>query len=415
MRSELVYWVWLTIAFGPANSRKWNLLSHYDSAKTAYDKISSGDLTHVTPPDKDRVLSATIEQAQKLIEYCEKKEIQIYSFDDDIYPDRLREIYNPPSVLFVIGDISGLDETVVISCVGTKKPSDYSVDIASRICYDLAKSGVTIASGFTVGLDSIAHKSAIKAGGKTIAVLPCGLLYDYPKENAKSKSVIAKFGAVISEYFPDEKASSLYFHARNRILSGLGLGTLVLQAGSKSGALSTASFALTQGRDIFCIPPHELYNDDYAGATNLIRDGAIPVFDALDILNEYYSIYAHKLNPESDVLKLRSASGLFAREDSSAPKKSVAKKQKTKEEPKQTTPTESEVKPEAKTSKSRTAPENLDGISLKVWEYLADNGAVLADELSDALDIDITELEMLLTDLELDGSIRSLPGNRFSI
>ncbi len=408
MRSELIYWVWLTIAFGPANPRKWNLLSHYDSAKAAYDKISRGDLSYITPQDKNKVSSVTIEQAQKLIEYCENKGINVYSFDDEMYPDRLREIYNPPSVLFVMGDISGLDDTVVISCVGTKKPSDYSVSVASRICYDLAKSGVTIASGFTVGLDSIAHKSALKAGGKTIAVLPCGILYDYPKENAKSKALIAKCGAVVSEYFPDDRASSLNFRARNRILSGLGLGTLVLQAGSGSGALSTASFALSQGRDIFCIPPHELYNDDYAGVVSLIRDGAIPVFDAKDVLNEYYSIYAHKLNPESDVLKRRSAVGLFAEPEMPQTKKPKSKKSEPKSEPKY----EAE---EQKTAQKRSSPENLDGVSLKVWEYLADNGAVLADELSDALDIEITELEMLLTDLELDGSIRSLPGNRFSI
>lgn len=407
MRSELIYWMWLTIAFGPANPRKWNLLSHYASVKSAYEKIASGDLSYVTPQDKDKVLSVTIEQAEKLIEYCNKKDIKVYCFDDEVYPDRLREIYNPPSVLFVMGDITGLDDTVVISCVGTKNPSEYSVEIASRVCYDLAKSGVTVASGFTVGLDSVAHRSAIKAGGKTIAVLPCGVLYDYPKENAKAKSVIAKHGAVISEYFPEDRASSLNFRARNRILSGIGLGTLVLQAGIVSGSLSTASFALSQGRDIFCIPPHELFNDDYAGVTGLIRDGAIPVFDAKDVLNEYYSIYAHKLNPEADALRRRADSGLFAVSDKPQTKSSKPKRAKPEPKP--------EIKTEQKQPNKLLAPENLDGISLKVWEYLADNGAALADELSDALEIDITELEMLLTDLELDGCIRSLPGNRFSI
>ena len=407
MRSELVYWVWLTIAFGPANPRKWNLLSHYDSVKNAYNKITSGDLSFVTPQDKDKVTSATIEQAEKLISYCEEKGIKVYSFDDETYPDRLREIYNPPSVLFVLGDISSLDDTVVISCVGTKNPSSYSVDVTYKLCYDLAKAGVTIASGFTVGLDSIAHKAAIKAGGKTIAVLPCGVLHDYPKENSKAKQIIAKNGAVISEYFPGERVSQIYFRARNRILSGLGLGTLVTQAGINSGALSTAAFALSQGRDIFCIPPHELFNEAYAGANNLIRDGAISVFEAKDILNEYYSIYAHKLNPEADALKRRLASGLFSNDENIDPKLPTPKKPAAKPQPK--------VKEEPKQPQNRTSPESLSGTALKIWEYLADNGAVLADELSDSLEIEITELEMLLTDLELDGHVRSLPGNRFSI
>ncbi len=407
MRSELVYWVWLTIAFGPANPRKWNLLSHYDSVKAAYNKITSGDLSFVTPLDKDKVTSATIEQAEKLISYCEEKGIKVYSFDDETYPDRLREIYNPPSVLFVLGDISGLDDTVVISCVGTKTPSDYCADVTYKICHDLAKAGVTVASGFTVGLDSIAHKAAIKAGGKTIAVLPCGVLHDYPKENSKAKQIIAKNGAVISEYFPGERVSTVYFRARNRILSGIGLGTLVTQAGINSGALSTAAFALSQGRDIFCIPPHELFNEAYAGVNNLIRDGAISVFEAKDILNEYYSIYAHKLNPEADAFKRRLASGLFSNDENRDPKLQTPKKPAAKPQPK--------VKEEPKQPQKNAAPEDLDGTALKIWEYLADNGAVLADELSDALEIEITELEMLLTDLELDGHVRSLPGNRFSI
>ncbi len=399
MRSELVYWMWLTLAFGPANPRKWNLLSHYDSVKTAYDKISSGNLSFVTPQDKEKVSSATIEQAQKIIDYCDEKEIKIYSFDDEHFPNRLREIYNPPSVLFVMGDITDLDNTIVITAIGTKKPSEYSISVTSKICGELAHAGVTIASGFTVGLDSVAHRSAMKAGGKTIAVLPCGILHDYPKENAKAKRVIAEHGAIISEYFPGEKASTINFHNRNRILSGIGLGTLVLQAGRKSGTLSTASFALSQGRDIFCIPPHELYNDDYAGVISLIRDGAIPVFDAKDVLNEYYSIYAHKLNPEADVLKHR-VSGLLTEPENKSAKKNPAEKPKKEEPPK---------------PQKRTLPEGLEGDSLRVCEYLADNGAVLIDELADVLEIDITDLEMLLTDLELDGHIRSLPGNRFSI
>lgn len=414
MHSELKYWVWLTIAFGPANPRKWNLLSHYNTCKDAYDKIAAGDYSYITPQDKKKVESADLEQAQKLIDYCEKKGVKLYSFDDEGFPDRLREIYNPPSLLFVLGDISGIDDTVVISCVGTKKPSTYSVDVSSKICFDLAKAGVTIASGFTIGLDSVAHRCAITAGGKTIAILPCGVLYDYPKENAKSKAVIAKHGAVISEFFPDDRASSLNFRARNRLLSGIGLGTLVLQAGVSSGALSTASFALSQGRDIFCIPPHELFNDDYSGVTGLIRDGAIPVFDAKDVLNEYYSIYAHKLNPEADVFRRRSNKGLFAEADGEEPQQEKPKKADKKPKKSSSESKDAKVK-EDKVAQKRSAPQELEGLSLKIWEYLGDNGAALADELADELNIDITELELLLTDLELDGYIRSLPGNRFSI
>lgn len=400
MHSELIYWMWVTLAFGPGNPRKWNTLAHYDSAESAYNKISSGDLKYVQPEDKRNVKNASLDQARKIIDLCEENDIQAICFDDERFPDRLREIYNPPSMLFVKGDLGDVDNTLIISCVGTKSPSEYSVSVAKKICSDLAKAGVTIASGFTVGLDSIAHTSAMKVNGRTIAVLPCGLLYDYPKENSKSKPLIAEHGALISECFPNEKASTISFRSRNRILSGIGLGTLILQAGVKSGSLSTASFALSQGRDIFCIPPHDIFDENYVGVVNLIRDGAIPVFDARDVLNEYFSTFSHRLNLGADIFSQRSNFG-FLREIEKE-RKPKTKRSKKKEE----------VLPEIPTSK---IPSGLSGDSLKVYEHLSLNGAVLIDDISYATGVDIDDLEQILTDLELDGHVRSLPGNRFSI
>ncbi len=404
MHPDLIYWLWLTMAYGPANPRKWNMLSHYKSVKAAYEAISSDDLRYVMPDDRRSVASTSIEQAQKLLDYTLKKEIGICCYDDGIYPERLKDIYNPPSVLFYLGDITVIDESVVVTCVGTKKPDEYSVAVSERICHDLAKAGVVIASGFAVGLDSVAHNSAIKAGGKTVAVLPCGILCDYPKENSKAKQLIAENGAVISECLPADKAFSYYFRLRNRILSGIGLGTLVLQAGATSGALSTASFALSQGKDIFCIPPHELYNDDYSGVIGLIRDGAVPVFEARDVLNEYYSAYAHKLNPNSEIFNRRADSGLFAKQDTSkpkpAPKKSPAKSEEVSR------PVE---KPKLMDTQEMPQAQRL------IYEYLAENGAQLLDAIFDAIGSEIPDLESELTDMEIDGIIRALPGNRFSI
>ena len=184
MDSDLIYWRWLTIAFGPANSRKWNTLSHYASVKEAYESISSGNLKFVMPQDITSVKSAEMERAQKLAEYCKSKRINIYCFDDAEYPAGLKEIYNPPSVLFAVGDISVINDSVVLACVGTRTPSEYSVRVTERICSRLADTGVVIASGMAPGLDSIALKAGIKAGGKVVSVLPCGMFYDYPKNGA---------------------------------------------------------------------------------------------------------------------------------------------------------------------------------------------------------------------------------------
>lgn len=396
------------MAFGPANPRKWNTLSHYVSVKTAYEAISSGDMRYVMPDDRKGIESTTLDHARKMLDFIASKEIGICCFDDDIFPDRLKDIYNPPSVLFYLGDISIIDSSVVVSCVGTKAPSEYSVKVSDRICFDLAKSGVIIASGFAVGLDSVAHNGAIKAGGKTVAVLPCGILHDYPKENAKAKQLVAEHGAVISEYFPADKATTYNFRSRNRLLSGIGLGTLVLQAGAKSGALSTASFAISQGKDIFCIPPHELYDDEYSGVIGLIRDGAIPVFDARDILNEYYTAYAHKLNPNSEVFNRRADSPLFAKTEKPASKPS-AEPSKKKSPAKKKAPKPEAEKPRLMDTGSMPESQRL------IYEFLADNGAQLLDAIFDALGSKISAIESELTDMELDGIIRALPGNRFSI
>lgn len=421
LHSPLEYWVWLTMAFGPANSRKWNFLSHYGSLESAYEAISNGDFTRVLPADIKRVSAASMEQAVKMIAFCEEKGISIAHPDSEDFPSRLKEIYNPPSVLFYRGNIAGLDEEIVITAVGTRTPSEYSVRISQKICRDLAKNGVVIASGFAVGLDSVAHSSAMKAGGKTIAVLPCGLLYDFPPENAGAKDRVAQHGAVISEYFPADKPTSLSFRARNRILSGISLGTLVLQTSSRGGSLSTASFAISQGRDIFCIPPHELFNDEYAGASELIRDGAIPVFDSGDIICTYTSIYPNKLQQQD---ALQRASDY---EDRSAAEKkpSPIKKRGTKKPPQNGDNPAEQMPPKGNDPVENEAPinqfadllslsEGLRGTKKLIYDYLREHGETHLDQLAVGI-ADVCELEAFLTELELEGLIKSLPGNRFTI
>ncbi len=412
MNSDLIYWLWLTIAFGPANSRKWNTLSHYASAKEAYESISSGNLEFVMPQDIRGVKSAEIGRAQKLAEYCQRKSINIYCFDDDEFPAGLKEIYNPPSVLFAVGDINVVNDSVVLACVGTRTPSEYSLKVTERICFELAEFGVVIASGMAAGLDSAALNAGIKAGGRVASILPCGMLYDYPKNGAALKRAVARNGVVISEFFPDEASTGINFHARNRILSGISLGTLITQAGAKSGALSTASFALAQGRDIFCIPPHELYSDRYSGVINLIRDGAIPAFDARDILNEYYSVYSHKLNHNSLVLRQKSKEGIFSESRKQPPKASKPARTVKEEQPRQ---------PQANESDSNGIPSvkviNTDGMSeekKKIIEFVSENGAVHFDDIASLGDWS-EDVETMLTELELEGYIKPLSGNRYTI
>ncbi len=403
-------WIWLTLAFGAANSHKWAVLSHYKSVVEACEKITSGDYTYILPNDLRYVRSAGMNQAVKLSKLCEERGIEIATFSDPLFPDRLREIYNPPALLYYRGDISGIDDSVVITAVGTRHPSEYSVNVGSRICSELAGRGVIIASGFAVGLDSVAHRSAIKAGGRTIAVLPCGISYDYPKENADAKeTIVAKGGAIISEYPPDAKATTLGFRARNRILSGIGLGTLIIQCAPHGGPLSTASFALSQGKDIFCVPPHDLYDEAYGGVIGLLRDGAKPVFGSEDVINEYIGLYPHKLRAGAEVPKPAMPVSSDGEPSKKRPSKRPAK-DKSPEKP-DTPPNPAEFSPAAMVYGD---PACLFGTKKEIYDFILSHGEVHIDEISLGIP-DVAEVEAFVTELELDGLISSLPGNRLKI
>lgn len=397
---ELKYWVWLSYAFGAGNIRLWDVLNHYASVSEAYEAISSGECEYLTIGERRRFSSVHMSQCESIIDYCEKKKYKILPFDSDEYPDRLRGIYNPPALLFCYGSLDGLDSEPALSVVGTRKPSQYSVDVTRKICTELVRVGMIIISGFALGIDSMAHQSALKNGGKTIAVLGCGLDYDYPKENAPVKEVIARRGAVVTEYFPGTKPSPITFPARNRILSGLGLGTLVIEASVKSGALITVEHAIQQGKDIFCVPPADIYDERYGGAVRLLRDGAIPVFGHLDILYEYYENFTHKLNA------IQKKPEFFMNSEPSSQLK-PSRKSVTKEEPE--TASESEDLSEV------VIDEALPEIQKNILGILKEENNLLADEISEKSGVEISDLLVELTEMEIMGLIRALPGNRYTI
>jgi DNA processing protein len=243
----------------------------------------------------------------------------------------------------------------------------------------------------------------MKNGSKTIAVLGCGIDYDYPQDNAKLKKVLAKSGAVITEYFPGTKPFYENFKQRNRLISGLSLGVLVVEASSKSGSLNTASHALQQGKDIFCIPPHDIFDERYIGVCNLLRDGAIPVFSHLDIMYEYFENFSHKTK-ENKVFDNFFVRSIDAPEISNI-NNNTSRERKNKKQ--------------KKAEKKEVSNNNLDysdlsGTKRSIIELLAD-GTYLADEISKLLKIDISEVLFELTELELEGYVKALAGKRYSL
>lgn len=409
-------WLWITGCFGCGNSRIWDVVNKFSTVTEVYEALRI--------PEKGRELlsgaeyksagNVTEEQVDELISYCENKNIYILTFDDEKYPERLRSIYNPPAALFCRGDLKCLENDFSLSVVGTRKPSDYSVKLTSALVRELARFGINIISGFAVGIDITANLSAVRNGGKTIAVLGCGLDCDYPKQNIRYRDEICKNGLFISEYYPKMSGTSYSFPARNRILSGLSLGTVVIEADAKSGALITANLALSQGRDIFVAAPHNLFDKRYGGNVSLIRDGAVCLCGVKDIIYEYYENYGHKIaNAASQMLvKLRG-------EDFNGSGGAAYEADSDKTEISEPSGIIAETNSDEVTG-GVTAREKFDASSLsesenKVYTALKTAGKpMLVDEIAEACGIDVSDILTLLTDLELAGAVRSSAGQSYT-
>lgn len=205
------------------------------------------------------------------------QQCQVVGFFDEAYPQKLRQIYRPPIILFAQGDISLLaKETMTI--VGSRYPTNYSERVINRIVPNLIKKEIVIASGLAKGVDSLAHQAALRNQGKTIAVIGNGLNHSYPRQNFDLQREIIQNGVVISEYLPDTPPRPFRFPERNRILAGLSKGVIITEAKEKSGSLITANLAMQENRDVYAVPG-PITNQLSAGPNQLIEDGAIPIID----------------------------------------------------------------------------------------------------------------------------------------
>jgi DNA processing protein len=238
----------------------------------------------------ERTLAENIHQtdhatiAQQQMELAEKLQCRLLTFWDAEFPEILKKIYDPPVLLFVKGEMRADDETA-IAIVGTRVPTEYGKLVAERLASALCLRRLTIVSGLARGIDTVAHQAALKSGGRTLAVLGSGLDHIYPPENRRLAQEIAQHGAVISEYFFGTKPDAVNFPRRNRLISGLTFGTLVIEAGEESGALITAQTALEQGREVFAVPG-SIFSPKSLGPHRLIQDGAKLILSVDDILTE---------------------------------------------------------------------------------------------------------------------------------
>lgn len=281
---EKAYWVGFNLVRGVGAVRVKNLLDHFGKLEIAWDApagalISAGLPTRVV--ENFLVVRKQV-NLEVVMHRVADSGVQVITWDDAIYPRRLKEIDQPPPVLFVRGSINVEDDWAV-SVVGTRRVTPYGRQVASEIARYLAQNGVTVVSGLARGVDAIAHQTAMQAGGRTLAILGSGVDTIYPPEHRKLAEDISRQGAVISDYPLGTQPESRNFPPRNRIIAGLSLATIVVEAGETSGALITAEFAVEQGRDVFAVPG-SILTPQSEGTNRLIEQGARPLLRMSEIL-----------------------------------------------------------------------------------------------------------------------------------
>ena len=410
---ELKYLLWLDKIFGSSNRELWNVLSRHHTSHEAYYAIKDGDYEGMTKSEIEKAQLVDVAYCEDIIAYCKKNEFNIISYKDDDYPRNLNRLIDKPPVLFCMGNPGFLNDSVTVTIVGARRPSEYSVRVANKICSDLASLGIVLISGFAMGIDSRAHAAALRNKVPTVAVLGSGLDIDYPKENTKFKRVIAqKGGAVISEFFPGTKPNAVNFPIRNRIMAALGIGTVVVEASETSGSLKTVGHALDMGRDVFAVAPADIFDPRYKGNIDLINDGAEVVLGYGDILKVFLDSYEREIILTNSKIKLDI-------DNSKSYKKNELKTKELKlnefvyENQKENS---DETETKANKIENNIDYSKLDELQTIIVEELK-SGDKSINELTDILSSSYLTSDIIisLTELEMNGYVQLIQGTKYSL
>ena len=301
--SALKYWIWLASLGKTPGSFSVELLAHFGTPEAAYaaDEAAYHEIPNLPAAIRERLRDKDLTPALEILSRCETHQIRVLTIADTEYPERLRQIPSPPCLLYVKGQLPQIDEEVAIAMVGARQATPYGELTAKRMGMELSRQGAIVVSGIAQGVDSAALKGALQAGGRVVSVLGGGIDVVYPNSSRGLFSDIPRSGVLLSEYPPGTSTDGSHFPIRNRIISGLSLGVLVVEGREKSGSLITANRALEQNRDVFAVPGN--WDAPLSrGPNTLIQKGeAKLVLDSWDILEEYRYTYPHKLAPKAPV------------------------------------------------------------------------------------------------------------------
>ena len=383
----LKYWGWLAERKGLRNQTRLALLRRFgDPESIFYADADELLLTDGVERSQLKLLeNHDLAPADRILADCQRLDIRLLTLSDAAYPGRLKNIYDPPALLYCKGRLPLLDDLLCVAVVGTRDCTPYGVACAEKLGFGLASGGAAVVSGLAKGIDAAAIRGALRAGGVTVGVVGNGLDVYYPYESRYLYEDVASAGILLSEYPPGTEPASGHFPVRNRIISGLSLAALVVEAPEKSGALITAATALEQGRDVFAVPG-PIDAPASVGCNCLIRDGAGLVSDASDILREYEGRFVLNLKESREQPETL---GYQAR---MAP----------------------EPKPVAPTLSLRHSDAELTDDQIAILKVLSDTEPMQVDDLTELVDIPTRRVLSALTVLEIDQYVVQHAGKHYT-
>ena len=410
----LVHWLWLATRGCLSDRSRYRLLTHFADAEEIYyaDEASLARVEELSEEALAALKDKSLQPAEKILAICNRENIRILTWQDAAYPHRLKNIPDPPVVLYYKGHLPDFDALPLIGVVGTRHASAYGLSTAKRMGYQIAACGGIVVSGLAAGVDAMAMRGALTANAPVIGVLGCGADVVYPLSNRALFADTEKYGCILTEFAPGTPPNKWNFPKRNRIISGLSCGVLVVEAPEGSGALITARQANDQGRDVYVVPGN-IDVDTCKGSNALLRDGAIVASSGWDVVGEYEHLFPGKIRQSTAPLPKMEE---MAQEENPLPRvaqkpklpvkkaeKGILGKKKVIDNDGVTPYIDAEAKRPALT------PEEEKIVAL------LENGDCLADELVARLELPVGKVLATLTMLEIKGVVRRLPGKRVEL
>ena len=419
----LLHWIWLAHRPGLSDRGRAALLQRFQDPEDIFyaDRKTLAEVEGLSGTGLEALGDKSLDEAQSILKICRDKKLGILTFQDAAYPRRLRNISDPPAVLYYKGQIPDLESCPAIAVVGTRKASAYGLTTAKRMGYQIARCGGIVVSGMAYGIDGMATAGALTAGSPAVGVLGCGVDLVYPMSNRSLFRDMEEYGWLVSEFPPGYPPSRWTFPKRNRIISGMCNGVLVIEAPEKSGSLITARQAAEQGRDVFAVPGN-IDLPSFQGSNQLLRDGAIMVSSGWDVVSEYEGLYPNSVRKELGQCRQTAypEEVQFAADSEKQYEKVAQDIQKPEQIRNLKKKLDKIDKKDIDNAASRPYSV-VDTVSIPLSDeeksviQILEQGERLVDDVIAQTGLPAGKLLSLLTMLELKGVVRRLPGKRIAL